>query len=105
MEWYLRLDDVFSSRSENHNHTRRRTEESGNDPCQYSLTTLSIGRKNAPVSLSAFGGLFYLEFGRKLATRSDLDVHSLVVFISLCWSHRLWGDYSIVYSRYMGFTG
>ena len=53
---YLFFDRINSSRSEKLNHARRITGlhklvESGNDPRDYSFTTLSIGHKKLPVEL------------------------------------------------------
>ena len=72
--WYLvfgRINDSRTYNSEKLNQTRRITGldelvESGNDPGDYSFTTLSIGYKKLPVELSAFSQCKYLSVGRKV---------------------------------------
>ena len=68
-----------------HNYyTRRITEldklvESGNDPGDYSFSTLSVGHKKLPVDLSAFCRSTYLSVERKVTTESDFDLQDVVV--------------------------
>ena len=83
--WYLLFDRINNSRSEKLNHTTRITGldsklvESGDDPGDYSFTTLSIGHKKLPVELSAFCRSTYLSVGRKMTTESDFDIQDVVV--------------------------